>query len=185
MAGRVNIIVATSAAGLSDTLVRLHRGLTDVEKPMRRVGVYMISSIHKNFDAQGRPVKWAGLSPMTKSLRRSGVGPGGMLILQDTGALRNSITYTLEGRDSLRVGTNLEYAKKLHFGGVNVMSAHTERVKSHSRTYKTGTSKVKSFSRRVPRREYKVPARPFILIQDSDVPVIEKIFIDHIRESIE
>ena len=53
------------------------------------------------------------LSPATSAYRGAGAKP-----LQDTGSLRDSITYELTGRDTVSVGTNKPYAEIQNNGGV-------------------------------------------------------------------
>jgi phage gpG-like protein len=71
------------------------------------IAPFIVGMVQDNIrDATGPPN-----SPLTKSLKGD-KGP-----LKDTGQLRNSITYVLEG-DTVVVGTNLKHAPMLHFGGV-------------------------------------------------------------------
>jgi phage gpG-like protein len=180
----INIQITTSADKTQQALIRMSEGFKDLSIPLKRSGEYMVSSVNRNFDAQGRPVPWKPLSSMTIAMRRKGGGMGSPLILQDTGTLRRSITYELMGIDSVRVGTNLPYASKLQFGGVNVIPAHREKVKSFYRIQKGKRVQVKEFERNVPSRTFTIPARPFIIFNEEDKVVIQKIFSDYVREVI-
>ena len=97
----------------------------DLRPTLKKVQVYMLQSIGRTFDAQGRPTRWAPLSPVTLALRRKGRGKGiqalgfgtpgapgftefgvpssafGAKILQDTGRLRASVT-AVAGGDAVR-----------------------------------------------------------------------------------
>jgi len=55
-------------------------------------------------------------SSFTLSLRRKGKGKGQGQTLLDTGRLMNSLTYQLEGRRMIKIGSNLPYAKVHQFG---------------------------------------------------------------------
>ena len=180
----INVRITTSADKTQRALVKMSEGFKDLTIPLKRSGIYMVSSVDKNFAVQGRPVPWVALSPMTVAMRRKGRGGGNQLILQDTGMLRRSITYELVGIDSVRVGTNLPYARKLQFGGVNVIPAHRERVKSYYRVQKGKRVQVREFDRDMPRREFQIPARAFIVFQDEDKIIIQKIFSDYMQEVI-
>jgi phage gpG-like protein len=106
----------------------------------------VVESSQKNFIDGGRP-KWPELSPITIALRRKGKGAGEPQPLRDTGVLMASIgnkssigIYVLK-KDSLRLGTAVSYA-----------AAHQDGVKS-----------TKGFI-----KGKKIPARPFLVIQDED-----------------
>ena len=177
----IEFSVSTNAESVNKVVVNIVKKIGNLEKPLKRVGIYMLGSIHRNFALQGRPIKWPALSLMSRQKRRGGL-KGRHLILQDTGRLRSSIVYELEGNTGVRIGTNIPYARKLHFGGVNVMSAHTESVRSHVRIVGEKRVIVKPFRRRVGKRQFTVPGRPFVLFQNEDVIVIERIFSDYVQE---
>lgn len=85
-----------------------------LEPAFQKSGIYMESSIAKNFSAQGRP-RWKPLSPYTLAQRK---GSGGR-ILQDTGRLRASVTsgaVKAITRTQLTYGTNIVYAAAHNFG---------------------------------------------------------------------
>lgn len=132
---------------------RLERRITsDIEKPFKASGTYMIGSIQRNFSAQGRPKKWQGLAASTIRQRRRGKGKGGVKILMDKGQLRNSFAMRVR-RSETEVGTNMVQAKRQHFGYPGGSG------RGHSRT----------------------PARPYVMFQDEDYDAIGRIFGRHIR----
>jgi len=130
---------------------RLRRDIKHVERPMKAAGTYMIGSIVKNFNAGGRPTKWAKLDDSTIAGRRRGKKKGGIKILVDMGQLRNSNSMRLRS-DGVEVGTNMVQAKRQHFG-----------YPGHP-----GPGGAKT------------PARPFMLLQDEDSEGIAKIFSRHL-----
>lgn len=67
-------------------------------------------AIERNFDEEGRPVRWPPLAPAT--LRRK---PAGLRILQRTGRLRRSIQTRLEG-NAVIASTDLPYAAAHQYG---------------------------------------------------------------------
>lgn len=132
---------------------RLHDRITrDIEKPFKASGTYMVGSIQRNFQAEGRPKKWTALADSTIERRRRGKGKGGVKILTDTAAMKNSMAMKLQ-TDGVEVGTGAIQAKRQHYG------------------YPGGTGRGRS----------KTPARPFVMIQDEDRDVIAKIFSRHVR----
>ena len=88
----------------------------DFNKIYRGIGEVLQTAMEDQFDKQGAywGKSWTGLRPSTiKQREKKGKWPGS--ILQVTGALRRSFTYNVVG-DKLVFGSNLEYAKYLHFG---------------------------------------------------------------------
>lgn len=161
--------------GLSEVLNRLRELALDtrnVERPLEAIGVYMLGSIEKNFQQQGRPEKWSPLSFRTLLGRRKGKGKdraryhsvfkfaadvrkGKTKILIDRARLKNSMNHKVrvgEPSSHVEVGSNVIYAPRHHFG------------------YEGGGGRGRS----------KTPARPFLLIQDEDNQKIEDIFRRHI-----
>jgi phage gpG-like protein len=73
------------------------------------IGESTIRWIDENFETDGGKVGgWDPLSPNTVAGRRKGSSRP----LQDTGNLRESFTYELEGDGAVRVGTAVEYASQ-------------------------------------------------------------------------
>jgi len=134
-------------ATVSRATARAIDRMADLRPALRTAGNIMTRSFGRNFAAEGRPTKWAPLSPATIARRRQGRGRLGIKILQDTGRLRESTigrgagaadhVYDLSPR-SLVIGTRLIYAATHQFG----------------------------------RRDWKIPARPFVLVQPEDEQAI-------------
>lgn len=124
-----------------------------VERPLHAIGVYMLGSVERNFQAQGRPTRWTPLKPSTLARRRKGPHQGGPQILMDTGGLKHSIKeqVTLSGNSSVSIGSNKKYARRQQMGYEG----------------KTGKGAGRGHS--------PTPARPFLLIQEEDKPKIIEI----------
>lgn len=90
---------------------RLKDAVKKTERPLRTASVYMLGSIDKNFQAEGRPEKWKGLADSTKA-RRRGKSPK---ILTDTAMMRRSHSYRITTAGS-EIGTNAVQAPRQHFG---------------------------------------------------------------------
>jgi phage virion morphogenesis protein len=149
--------MAEGFEGLEKLLNRLGALALDtkrVEKPLKAAGAYMLESIEKNFQQQGRPKRWDPLSPRTLAGRRRGRRKkGGLKILIDTARLKNSMSVKLVEGPAVAVGTNVKYARRQHAGYDS-----EDKSRGHSRT----------------------PARAFLMFQDEDYDRIGEIFKRHI-----
>jgi len=176
--------------------------LNNLTVPMRVIGNYMLRSINKNFQEQGRPKKWKSLSSMTLNLRK-GVGKEKGKILQVSGRLKNSITFEAT-KKSVCIGTNLDYAQLMQEGGTITSPAITiyPRQKRKLGLFVTQSSALRTplikrvlkfrvggkdiYCKKVnmPRVNHKVPARPFVLWQDEDIKKANIIINDFVKETI-
>lgn len=147
--------MAENIQGLGRLIGRIRQLATDarhVEKPLKAMGVYSLSSIEKTFRAQGRPKKWQKLASSTVNRRRRGRGRGGPQILIDTAAMKNAIGFRVN-TEGVEVGLTKKQAKRMHFG----------------------------FPGKKGRGGAKTPARPFLLLQNEDIPAIGSILKKHIQ----
>jgi len=127
---------------------------------MKRIGSLIRASVRENFKAGGRPEKW-------KTSKRA-EGQRGQT-LRDKNILYNSFTIQA-GRSLVAVGTNVDYAAAHHFG---VNKAVTQLIRNHQRRINQAFGKpieqkavqVKAHTRKFTLR---LPARPFMLVQDED-----------------
>lgn len=149
--------MAEEILGLSRLLDRVAEMATDtrnVERALKSAGAYMLGSVQKNFQQQGRPRKWSPLAPATLARRRRGRGRGGPQILIDTARMKNQVAFTVHSA-GVDVGLNAVQAARQHFG------------------YKGGAGPGQA----------KTPARPFLLVQDpEDVVEVGGIFRRHIAK---
>lgn len=86
----------------------------------RGIGEVLQTAVEDQFDNEGSYFgkSWSSLAASTiKGRQRKGKWPGS--ILQVTGRLRSSFTYSLVG-NTLYFGTNVSYAKYLHYGTKNM-----------------------------------------------------------------
>ena len=197
----IDFQITLSDADTKQFLVNARRKLDETEKPLAAAMMYMVGSIKRNFLMQGRPMTWKPLSVMTIAMRKKGRGHRkGNLILRDTDTLMSSISpgeigsITKSGKTEAQVGTALEYASLMQYGGTSTIPAHKETVKSHKRTITMAWGrtiapkkiKVKPFERQMPARSFNVPARPFLLFQiPEDIDRIHRFFDQHVDKAIE
>lgn len=127
----------------------------EIERPMKAGGTYMLGSIEKNFRSGGRPKTWQKLAASTVMQRRKGKGRGGMKVLVDTAAMKNSMSMRVRPAET-HVGTNAVQARRQHHGYPGKKGAG----RGHSTT----------------------PKRPFVMFQDEDYDAIGQIFSRHVRQ---
>lgn len=152
--------MSSAVRGIEEVLNRfakLAAAASDLELPLKASGVYMLGSIEKNFQAQGRPKKWQGLAASTLARRKTGDGQGGAQILIDDGLLKGSVTSEYKTTSStMSIGTNKVQAARMHFG------------------YPQGTGRGHSAT----------PARPYLMFQKEDADAIHKIFNRYFERAI-
>ena len=105
---------------LQSKFKKLARGLKNRRTLMNRIGVQLLNAVARNFKDQGHEgTPWEALKPHTLARRRTGKGVkkgrGRGRILEDTGKLRGSFAKEATN-DSVRVGSNVEYAPTHEFG---------------------------------------------------------------------
>jgi len=193
---RDTIIQRIDAKAVIDRFNRIAERGGDLRGPLVACGQIVHSSVEQNFRQQGRfqeagswrggNRRWAPLADSSKTRIAGGARKRYKLrggeraaakrriakhkILQDTGQLVNSIHVAARG-DSVSVGTNKAYGAAHQFGFDDTVS-----VPSHERTSSAGKKyRVKSFSRKM-----KLPARPYLVVQDPDVDDMVDILDKHI-----
>lgn len=152
-------------ANVINSLERLYTALVNRAPLMADIAGIMADAVEENFAQEGRP-KWLGLKPPGR--------PGGK-ILQDSGRLASSITPASDN-DSALVGTNVKYAAIHQFGG---------KTRPHEIRPRNG--KALAFGGRVLAKVNHpgsdIPARPFLVLTDSDVEEIEEAVSEYLRRA--
>ncbi|HKV94886.1 MAG TPA: phage virion morphogenesis protein [Candidatus Angelobacter sp.] len=111
---------------------------------LKIAGAVMRSSIEQTFRDQGSPAgSWPALAPST--LKRGKGGIGRKMLIQ-SGRMKNSINYLVEG-NTLTIGTNLRYAAIQQKGGI--------------------AGRKGPFKKKNGRRPF-IPARPFVVFRPED-----------------
>jgi phage virion morphogenesis protein len=156
MSGSAIIVAKLDAAPLDRWLDALSGKLSDLTPAFEVIGQAVVTSVQKNFEAEGRPAKWAPLSLTTlmkgaKRSKRGWITPkkrGKILQIQGwAGGLLGSIHYAASP-DKVVIGTNKIYAAVQQFG------------------QSKGASGADKFGRPIPWGD--VPARPYLMVQDDD-----------------
>lgn len=144
------------------TLAEVMKPGSEMTKLLKRIVAYMQGSVDKNFRQEGRPDHWKPLAPSTIRARRKGRGKhgSGARILQDTGRLKQSLSFATPGADTVMeikgtsaiFGTRVEYARTHQFGAT-IQGTHWSG---------------KGFGQKRGTHSILIPARPFLLFQQED-----------------
>ena len=185
----------------------LQAGLSDLRTPLDRCGIVLQRSTDLRFASGGGDEVWASLSPVTEALRRQGPNSNaGNKPLQDTGRLRQSVTWRSAGGgaapdgaiyeltpDVLTYGTNVEYASIHQNGGtITVKKAKVLAVPLRDPIdlggKKSGTlagRRVSSYNGQqylILGKQVTVRARPFLYVTDQDVDDFQVVFSMYLNE---
>lgn len=187
-------------SGLDETN-KLIGGLTvrliNRKPAMLEMAHMFVSSMQKNFQVGGRPVRWprsqrvSGLRRKAFAGLRSGkfsraeaVSRGGQTLL-GSGRLMKSITNPQVTESKITIGSNLPYAR-IHqegFDGSQNVRGHVRRVKSRNvfgKEQRVSKKTGKAYTARAViaqgiahvkpfAREMKMPARPYLVVQTEDM----------------
>ncbi len=180
---------------VAQMLQRIGKAASNATPLMRELSSIMHGAVEENFAQEGRP-RWLGLKPETIQQRVGnklkpgrGVFKSGawsiikgrqeaasIKILQRSGRLEASIT-PVSSNDTAEVGTNVVYAAIQNSGGT---------TKPHVILPKNG--KALAFNGRVVRKVNhpgsKIPARPFMVLADSDGMAIEEAVVNYLRQVV-
>lgn len=194
--GPINVRV--DSAAITERFNRIAQRGGDLRRPMLACGHIVHASVETNFARQGRfqeagswrggTRRWAPLADSSNTRIAGGSRKrykqrggeraeakrriAGHKILQDSGQLVSSIHVSARG-NSVEIGTNKAYGAAHQFGVNDTVS-----VPSHERTSSTGKRyRVKAHSKKM-----KLPARPFLVVQDSDVDEMVDVIDRHLLE---
>lgn len=165
--------------GIQVLLNQIERRVNRLKPAMELIGDIALSSIHANFQDEGRPRDWAKLSNTTINIRKKlNRWPG--RILQRGGAA-GGLVGAISARandDEVRLAANKPYATTQHFGAKKgSFGTVAMTIKEHTRTITQAFGKelkepkdvkVKAHTRKMALPWGDIPARPFMVIQDED-----------------
>ncbi len=162
MAGMFVNVVVNGLVGVKAKLSGTISRSLDLSIPLKEASLYMMGSINENFEASGRPIPWTPLAESTRRSRSIRIFRSRtksffafsrsleMRPLLGKGILRGSMTPQV-GLSYFSIGTNLIYARIHQFGGM--------AGRNHAA---------------------KIPARPYLLFQVEDIPIINQMVTDYI-----
>lgn len=152
-----------------DTLIEMMKDRSIHMKPvLAAVGNLAVKSVKQNFREGGRPERWI---PSNKPKGKTLVG---------TGALQRGIHYKVD-EDGVTIMTGRQkYAAIHHFGGTT--KPHVIRAKN-ARAIPLNIGGMLIFRKSVNHPGSKIPARPYMLLQDEDVKNIKDMFMKFIIDN--
>jgi len=183
---------------LQGFLKKYKRKLDKPDGLLKIYGETTRTSVIQNFEKEGRPKKWAPLSPTTVKLRKA-AHP--ILRRQGfAGGLAGSVNYKVEANKS-RVVTapNKPYSALMQFGAKRgsfgskkvTIKAHVRKVKSRSKYKGKGKKKkktasgigyVKKHQRKMVFPWGDIPGRPYMMLQPADIKEMKSATIDYLKQ---
>jgi phage virion morphogenesis protein len=160
----VSINVKIDDQQVRQMLERLQQRMGDLSPVMRVIGEIVRTSVVKNFESGGRP-RW----PVSKRAAQQ----GGQTLIKSS-RLMKSITWKAS-RDSVAIGTNVLYAAIHQLGGKT--GPHEIRPKN-----KKALRTPFGIFRKVKHPGSKIPARPFLMVQDEDWRQIAATISDYLTK---
>ncbi len=153
-------------AALQKELKGIVKRAEDLTPAMKLIGNIVRTSVVRNFEKEGRPVRWKKHSKQTEKQRGKGA-----TILRKEGHLMNSI-HPEASKNGVVVstGTGIKYAAVHQFGAKKgSFGRFLVKINKHNRTVKSGRIvEVKAHTREMALPWGDIPARPFMMIQDED-----------------
>jgi len=181
--------ITVDDSGLREKLALLASKVKNMTSVFEDIGDIVVASVRENFQAQGRflvPGSWFGGSNKWQALKAATVASrkaeghwgDGARILTRSGRLSKSITPRASATDVV-VGTNVKYAAIHNFGGTtkphDIVAKHKKAL-----AWPGGNNPVK----KVHHPGSTIPARPFLVVQDSDLKRMAQVIHDHITEKL-
>jgi len=169
---------------------KLEKGLKDLAQKtsnlrpvMRAISEDMMYAVKQNFETEGSRLgkKWADLAPSTQEARKKrGYGSTAPKLQQER-KLYDSITSYADDNTAV-VGSNLPYARLHQFGGdiknpggvkFIILKGKFIPMKKDAKRYMGITKPFK----------FKVPARPFLGLNESDMDSIQNTIVKYLNVS--
>lgn len=184
---------------INNALKQMYSRGSRLRPVMGKLGVAMVDIVDRNFEAEGRPNKWKARSPISQAnlaigaqnqakgtkryqnakvkgrasiLRRSSLRAMGNKILSQSGELKKSMTYDAEdSRVLVGPGGGIPYARIHQLGGVI--------------RQKNGKSLMVPCGNRILRlQSVTIPARPYLTIPTSEVPLLANVVINEFSKAV-
>jgi phage gpG-like protein len=170
-------------------LREIERHGAKVDPALKHWGAYQMQETGRTFDKGGRgPVKWPPLSEMTLAMRKArGRGANPKRMLQLTGHGKRSIqTVTLnhQGTRAQKLFTRVPYMADHQYGATRRRPEQVivpKKKKALRFVIQTGFIRAVVFAKKVvqPARDYKIPARKFLIILPKDIEKAKELFMEH------
>ena len=200
MAIEIKVVDAHQQIKVVETaLSRMLEKGTRLRPVMQKLGTAMVGIVDRNFEAEGRPTKWKARSPISQAnlamdaqgaakgtkryqnaktrgrasiLRRASLSAMGNKILSRSGDLKKSIDFAADNNRVL-VGPagGMPYARIHQMGGViRPKSAKALMVPCGNRILRL--------------KSVKIPARPYLVIPTTEIPLLAGITLDEFSRAV-
>jgi len=168
-------------------LEQLVRRADNPEAAFHAIGAYMVTATQRRFERETGPdgQPWQRLSPRTAAKRIGSRRRGYENILRVKARLYSSLAYEASA-DQVAIGTNVEYAAAQQLGAEIQMPAREQDINlsigKGRRRFVRASAKRKE-TRRVSVGEHviRIPARPYLGVDETDQAEIRRIVEDHYR----
>lgn len=179
---------------------RWERALENPSGALKQIGAVIVAESQRSFrEQQHGQDKWVPRAPVnvygiladfTKGSKPPARRFERRPALRDSGRLANSIAFRLDGRMTVTIGTNLDYAPVLHFGGPIESEPVTGPVRRALwKWLKPKGSELKAQLGWLLNKKFKgetlkgeVPARPFVGITKSTIEDVRELIGVEIME---
>lgn len=170
---------------------KLGMDIRSFKEPLKRaIQQVVIPSILRNFEAEGRPA-WEPYSPATIEIREKMGQPVGKL-LHKTGALERVMSryniWTVNDTAAILLDIPLWYGKLHQEGYGHSMKAAIKKSGSPGQAFRDLNKSLRGVLRTggtVRTSDFNIPARPFVMLQEEDMPDIQTVFANWLQERIE
>lgn len=169
---------------------KLGMDIRSFREPLKRaVQKVIIPSIQRNFEEEGRP-SWEPYSAATLEIRER-MGEPVNKLLNKTGALQTQMSryniWTVNNNAAILLDIPLWYGKLHQEGYGRSMSSSMKKTGSATQSLRNLNKGLRASIKagtRVKATDFSIPARPFVMLQEEDIPAIEHIFSEWLQERI-
>lgn len=170
---------------------KLGMDIRSFREPLKRaVQKVIIPSILQNFEEEGRP-SWSPYSPATIEIRENMGDPVNKL-LNKTGALETQMSryniWTVNNNAAILLDIPLWYGNLQQSGYGNSMGASIKKTGSAAKSFKDLNARLRATIKSggtVRSADFNIPARPFVMLQEEDLPAIENVFAEWLQERVD
>lgn len=140
-----------------------------LQRPIIDSAWYVYNSIIRNFQEEGRPQKWQTWTDDYRKFRRRVGEPAGKIL-----QLAGRLIIQKQGKDQV----SRVYSKAL------LNSITKPRIHGKGWNIAAGTNVIYAAVHQFGSRKLKIPARPYMMFQDEDVVIIQRMFNAHIARIV-
>jgi len=161
-----NIDLKIEDKDIQDGLKELQGKIENMRPVMVEVSETMLKKVHENFDAEGRPVKWAMISDKTRKQREKSK-------VRTRDKEGNQIKYKRGEKKGQYKTRNVKPTwpgKILQVSGLLMDSISTDADENSA---SVGTNKIYAATHQFGAPDRNIPGRPFLVLTDNDLNEIQ------------